>query len=87
VAEGVKFTTTNVSAPAGKPFTILFDNRDASTPHDVDILGADGSKVFDGQPITGPKQTTYNVPALPAGTYKFECSIHPSLMTGTLKAG
>ncbi|MDQ6795322.1 MAG: cupredoxin domain-containing protein [Chloroflexota bacterium] len=87
VAEGVKFTTTDVSAPAGKPFTILFDNRDASTPHDVVILGADGSKLFAGQTTTGPSQTRYNVPALPAGTYKFECSIHPSLMTGTLKAG
>jgi plastocyanin len=87
VAEGVKFTTADVSAPAGKPFTIHFENKDASTPHDVDILGADGSKVFDGQPITGPKDTTYNVPALPAGSYKFECSIHPTLMTGTLKAG
>ena len=87
VAQGIKFTTTDVSAPAGKPFTILFDNKDASTPHDVDILGPDGAKVFDGQPITGPTQTTYNVPALPAGTYQFQCSIHPSAMTGTLKAG
>jgi len=87
VAEGVKFTTTDVAAPANKDFTINFDNKDPSTPHDVDILGPDGSKLFDGQPITGPKQTTYQVKALAAGSYKFECSIHPTLMTGTLKVG
>jgi plastocyanin len=87
VAQGVKFTTTDVAAPANQDFTINFDNKDPSTPHDVDILGPDGSKVFDGQPITGPKQTMYQVKGLAAGNYKFECSIHPSLMTGTLKVG
>jgi plastocyanin len=86
VAEGVKFTTTDVSAPAGKDFTIAFDNKDTGTPHDVDILAADGSKVFNGDPVTGPKQQIYQVKSLPAGTYKFECSIHPSLMTGTITA-
>jgi plastocyanin len=87
VAEGVKFTTTEVSAPANKDFTIAFDNRDPSTPHDVDILGPDGSKLFDGAAVTGPKQESYHVKALAAGSYKFECSIHPTLMTGTIKVG
>jgi plastocyanin len=87
VAEGVKFTTPDVSAPANKDFTITFDNRDPSTPHNVVILGADGSKVFEGQTITGPKLQVYQVKALPAGSYKFECSIHPTSMTGTLKVG
>jgi plastocyanin len=87
VAQGVKFTTPDVAAPANQDFTINFDNKDPSTPHDVDILGGDGSKAFDGQPITGPKQTTYQVKGLAAGSYKFECSIHPSSMTGTLKVG
>jgi plastocyanin len=87
VAQGVKFTTPDVAAPANQDFTITFDNKDPSTPHDVDILGPDGSKVFDGAVITGPKQTTYDVKGLAAGNYKFECSIHPTAMTGTLKAG
>jgi len=83
VAEGIKFVPTELSAPAGTPFTIAFDNRDASIQHDVDINGPDDGKVFDGDVITGPDQTVYEVDALDAGAYGFVCSIHPN-MTGTL---
>ncbi len=87
VAEGVKFNVKTLTAPADKPFTITFDNKDAGTNHDVDILDASGKKVFDGQDFPGPKVMTYDVPPLAAGTYKFECSIHPDLMNGELTAG
>jgi plastocyanin len=30
---------------------------------------------------------TYDVPPLKAGTYRFDCSIHPALMNGQLTAG
>jgi plastocyanin len=86
-AQGVKFSTAKLSAPADKPFEIAFDNKDAGTNHDVDILDAGGKKVFDGKDFPGLKVETYNVPALAAGTYKFECSIHPALMVGELTAG
>jgi plastocyanin len=87
VAEGVKFDKTTLSVPADKPFKIKFDNRDPGTSHDVDILDGTGKKVFDGKDFPGPKVETYDVPQLKAGTYKFECSIHPALMTGELTAG
>ena len=43
-------------------------------------------KLRKGDLITGPAKTTYNVEALPAGTYPFICSVHTN-MTGTLKVG
>ena len=83
-AQNVKFDKADLSAPANTPFTIHFDNRDAGTSHDVDILDPSGAKVFDGKDFPGPAVQDYAVPAIPAGTYKFECSIHPALMFGTL---
>jgi plastocyanin len=85
VAEQVKFSTPEVMAPAGRSFTIAFDNRDPQTPHDVDITAEDGTPIFDGEVFPGPKVEIYDVPALDAGSYPFHCSVHPN-MTGTLTA-
>jgi plastocyanin len=82
-AKGIAFVQTSVSAAAGKPFTIAFDNQDAGIPHNVDIHDANGGSVFKGAIVTGVTQTTYQVPALQPGTYPFVCDVHPS-MTGTL---
>ncbi len=85
LAEVIKFDKTALEAPAGKPFGIHLANRDAGTPHDVDIRRADGSVVSDQATITGPAEVTYVYPTLAAGTYTFICSIHPiPAMTGTL---
>ena len=87
IAQGIKFNVSTLAAPADKPFTITFDNKDAGTPHDVDITDNTGAKLFEGEVFSGPAVKTYDVPALKAGTYKFLCSIHPALMSGELTAG
>jgi cytochrome c oxidase subunit 2 len=84
VAQNVAFDKADLSAPASAPFTIHFDNRDPGVSHDVDILDGSGKKVFDGKEFPGPAAQDYAVGQLPAGSYKFECSIHPTLMFGTL---
>ena len=82
-ALNVAFEQTSVDAPAGRAFTLLFDNKDASIPHDVWIKDSTGTAVFQGAIVTGPAQMIYNVPSLPAGNYTFNCSVHPN-MTGTM---
>ena len=84
VASGVQFQTTSLQAPADKPFQIAFDNQDASIPHDIEIADGSNKLLFVGDTITGVAQITYNVPALPAATYKFLCKWHPN-MVGELK--
>ncbi|MBA2719438.1 MAG: cytochrome c oxidase subunit 4 [Chloroflexi bacterium] len=86
VAQGVKFTTATLTAPADKPLKVDFDNKDPAS-HDVDFLDAAGKKVYDMKEFTGPAKKTFDVPALAAGAYKFECSIHPALMNGQLTVG
>jgi cytochrome c oxidase subunit II len=83
-AKGVVFLEKTLEAPADKPFTIHFDNQDTGTPHDVDILDDGGQKVSDNKDFNGVAAQDYQVQPLPAGTYKFECSIHPGVMSGTL---
>jgi plastocyanin len=87
VAEAVKFDLATLNVPADTAFKLALDNRDPGTPHDVDILGADGNKIFDGQDFPGVEIRVYDVPPIPAGTYPFICSIHPDLMKGELIAG
>jgi plastocyanin len=83
VAQSIAFTTTEVTGPAGKPFTIAFENQDQGTPHNVAIKKADGSDAFKGEIFNGVATKVYQVPALPAGQYPFACSVHAN-MTGTL---
>ena len=83
VAQNIKFDQSTLTAPAAG-FTIHYDNKDAGTPHDFVILDNAGAKVFGSPVVTGPKASDFAVPAIPAGTYKFECSIHPTSMFGTL---
>jgi plastocyanin len=86
-ALGIAFEQASVSAPAGAAFQITFDNKDAGDPHNVAIHrdNPSGAEVFKGEIVTGPATSTYDVPALDAGTYAFVCSVHPT-MTGTLTA-
>ena len=82
-AQNIAFSTATLQAPAGQPFTIDFKNDDASVPHNVEIQDASGAIKFQGDTITGVAETQYPVDALPAGDYKFLCTVHPN-MTGTL---
>jgi cytochrome c oxidase subunit II len=82
-AQGIAFTTTALQAPANTAFTIHFKNADAAVPHNIEIKDPSGATVFKGDIITGPAETDYSVPALPAGSYTFNCTVHPN-MTGTL---
>jgi len=82
VAQDIKFDRTTLALPAGAAAPLVFDNRDGA-PHNVSITKSDGSKVFTGDTFSGPATKTYDVPALTAGSYGFQCDVHPD-MKGTL---
>jgi plastocyanin len=88
VAVDIAFQQTDVTVPAGEPFRIRFQNQDAGVQHNVDIYddpGFAGPPVFSGEIITGPAEVVYEVPALEAGDYPFNCVIHPN-MQGVIHA-
>lgn len=84
-AQNVAFDTKELSAPAGQPFTVAFDNKDAGIPHNFAIYTdkSASNNLFRGDTVNGPGTATYSVPALPPGTYYFQCDIHPTIMNGT----
>lgn len=73
---------------ADTPVTLRFDNR-SMIPHNVAVHEGDaervGAEIYRGELVQGPASIDYTLPALPAGTYAFICTIHPT-MVGTLRA-
>jgi len=84
-ALNVAYEQTTLTAPAGVPFQIAFDNKDPNIPHNVAIHRDSPTReeVFKGDIFNGPDKRVYDVPALEAGAYAFVCTVHPN-MTGTL---
>ncbi len=48
--------------------------------------GGGGEAVFRGDQITGPGEVTYDVGGLSAGSYRFQCDVHPDTMSGKVLA-
>lgn len=82
-ALNIAYEQSELSAPAGTPFKIDFENKDSGIPHNVEIKDAGGVSVFKGEIFNGVDKRVYDVPALAAGSYTFVCTVHPN-MTGTL---
>ncbi|HEX2047523.1 MAG TPA: cupredoxin domain-containing protein [Acidimicrobiales bacterium] len=82
-AQSTRFDKDCLAAPAGRPFTINFDNKD-QTVHNIMILESHSATeaLFDAGTIPNGIRTL-NVPALQAGTFAFHCKIHPGQMSGT----
>ena len=80
-AKDLKFSPTEVTAPADAAFEIVFDNQEG-VPHNMAISDSTGTNVFKGEIVSG-QQVTYSVPALAAGAYPFICEVHPD-MKGTI---
>jgi plastocyanin len=82
-----RFVKERLTAPAGEPFGLAFENEDDGVPHNVAIYRDDSveESLFVGDLVEGPTTVTYDVPALEPGVYYFRCDVHPQ-MDGTLEA-
>lgn len=79
-AESLVFDTTCLALQAGQPVTIAFENLDTQ-PHNV-AMYTDSSKttqLYAGEIIEGGESISYEIPALAAGTFYFDCTVHPGM--------
>ena len=76
-AQNTKFSSDQLCIPANTPFHIVFHNKD-QIPHNLSV-----ATFFSGDVFSGPGDRTYDVPPIPAGSYKFICVVHPTVMFGT----
>jgi plastocyanin/uncharacterized membrane protein (DUF485 family) len=87
------FVPTTLQVEADRPTALDFDNQDPGVPHNVVVFEEDpaanpqAATLFSGALTTGPLQTTYDVPPLAAGSYFFNCQVHPTTMIGTVESG
>ena len=84
-ARDLAFTQPCMVANAGEAFTIHFVNGD-DMAHNVAVYN-DSSKaneIMRGEIQPGQGEIDYEVEALDAGEYYFDCTVHPADMNGTL---
>lgn len=91
-AAATGFEPTTLSVAANAPIELDFSNQDPGIQHNVVIFDVDPAKNPDAKPLfsgsltSGPSETPYAVPALPAGSFFFHCEVHPGTMFGTIES-
>ncbi len=81
------FDLNCLAVTPGTKFSVTLDNQDPIA-HDFSIYPSSTdlqSPLFSSltNPNPGQTQVTYDIDALDAGTYFFQCDFHPTSMTGT----
>jgi len=81
VAQQTAFNTKQINLKANGLVSMTLDNRDPGTPHNLEILtSAGGSTIEKGvDPFSGPAKQTWTFTAPAAGTYYFQCIVHPQM--------
>jgi plastocyanin len=87
VAARVRWVPTTLAAPAGQVWHVQIDNQDGPPEHHNFVV-ASGKTVPERiyqSPNFNKGTFTFDIPALPAGSYLFICTVHADVMTGTLE--
>jgi len=88
VAKTIQWDLKQLLFKANATVTVTVDNQDAGIPHDFGVY-SNAARTPDKEidkpatDVTGPAKKDYTIKPLKAGTYYFQCDIHPS-MNGTI---
>jgi plastocyanin len=81
-----KWSKTVLTAPAGKLWHVAVNATDPLGMHNFTITSGPAveQRLFQSRTF-GVGLHTFDLPALPAGTYTFICTLHPDTMHGTVE--
>lgn len=79
-AASLQFDTACLALPADEAVTIRLVNEDTE-PHNVAIYtdSSTSTLLFAGDIIDAGETTEYEVDPIPAGTFYFDCTVHPGM--------
>ena len=79
-ADDLAFSGNCLELPAGEAVTIAFSNLDTDA-HNLAIYTDDttDTQLWIGDITSGGESIDYHVPAMDAGTFYFECNVHPAM--------
>jgi len=85
VAASNRWDTSALSAPAAKIWHLELTNQERTVPHNFTVSSGPAyeERIY-GTPNVKKGTFRYDIPALPAGSYLFMCTLHANTMTGTL---
>jgi len=80
-ADSLAFDTGCLALPAGEAVTIRLVNAENAEVHNVAIYtdSSRSTQLFGGDIVDGGESIDYQIDALEAGTYYFDCTIHPAM--------
>ena len=81
-AEELRFDKDQLDFPAASEIRLVFENREA-VPHNFALYEDEGGDaIFTGDILNTEGETTYEFTSPEAGTYYFQCDVHPDQMNG-----
>lgn len=85
VATDNKFSAVSYTIMAGTPYTLTLQNKGEAL-HNWHILGVKGTdgKDVDSPLADGGRSVSFTFTAAKAGTYRFQCDVHPDEMKGSV---
>lgn len=80
-AENFAFDDSTYTVPAGGNVDLKFKNRDEGVPHTFTIYQSEDAQeqIFDTGNVTGDAEEEFQFQAPEAGTYYFQCDVHPNM--------
>ncbi|MGH2722786.1 MAG: cupredoxin domain-containing protein [Actinomycetota bacterium] len=80
-AEDFAFDEATYTVPAGATVDLKFKNRDEGVPHTFSVYTSDDTQdeIFDTGNVIGDADESFQFQAPEAGTYYFQCDVHPNM--------